>query len=356
MFTFDLQRFDEETAAQDSTAQSAADTPQTDAEPIPEDLNGLPEEIARETMAEWEQVQAEKVADSTPSDTGRQQGAVPYDRFKEKVDEANQLKAQLAQYQQRYGQQQPQQPQQGQQVPQQGQQPPQQFQVPQVPLPQIKITPEISKKINLAIEAEAMALSGMTKDDVASLEYAELDDPRVSQWNQAKTFATSNVLNAIQQARAAQQFRAQQVVNAQVEARNTYISFANQMMAAPDFKEIQNFATNDFFLQQPEAIQHVVANSYFRVGNGMASPAEMMVVKNYVEQAAAAYRSKGRGAKKSSDSQRKQQATQMPRTDQIRGSATTIDGQLSPHDIEKMLEGDFTEIDPNKQKILLALS
>lgn len=62
-------------------------------QPIPEELNSLPEDIARETLAEWEQSQQAEPPKPQTEET------VPYARFKEKVDAANQLKAQLAEYQ-----------------------------------------------------------------------------------------------------------------------------------------------------------------------------------------------------------------------------------------------------------------
>ena len=150
MFEFDLQRFDEESTEQPTQSQPESSTEEE--KPIPEELSGLPEDIARETLAEWEKSQP-KPEEPQPQEEPPKpptEESVPYARFKEKVDEANQLKAQIAEYQ-RQAQQQQQQPQQPQQPPQ-----PQ----PQFQLPQFQITPEDAVKINEAITAEAMQLSG----------------------------------------------------------------------------------------------------------------------------------------------------------------------------------------------------
>lgn len=142
MFEFDLQRFDEEAAEPNSEPETLTE----EQEPIPEELSGLPEDLARETMAEWAQSQAELEPQSEPEPPKPPtEESVPYARFKEKVDEANQLKAQLAEYQRQLQQQQPPQPQQ-----------------PQTP--QLKITPENSAKISEAITAEAMALTAKKFD------------------------------------------------------------------------------------------------------------------------------------------------------------------------------------------------
>ena len=142
MFEFDLQLFDEKSEEPQSAPET--ETSEESAEPLPEELSGLPEEYAREVLAEHEhhQTEPEVEEESQPAFAEERKtpapSTVPYDRFKEKVDEANRLKAQLAEYQKR------QQPQQQQQY-----QP-----------PQFRITPEISAKITQAIDAEAMTMTG----------------------------------------------------------------------------------------------------------------------------------------------------------------------------------------------------
>lgn len=343
-FDFDLQRFDDgDIGAEPSESEAQPST--EEAQDIPEELGGLPEDIARKTMEEWESTQSESAPSTTQEET--KPGAVPYDRFKEKVDEANRLKAQLEEYQRRFQAQQQQAPQ-GQQ-----QQPPPQPQPPRQP--PLKITPEISKQINKAIEEEALSMTGLTKKDLDEITYADDDDPRVAQWNQAKAFATSNIIGAIRQAQAAQQQQAQAFLANHAAAVQSYNDFATKAFAEPDFKDIQNFAVNEFFTQLNPYEQQLVANSYLRVERQIASPAEMKVVTDYFDRAKAVYRSRTRGGSRR-NTQQQRKATTLPRTDQIKGSATFNDGQLSERDIEKMLEGDFTELNPQQQRALLALS
>ncbi|MBQ6298650.1 MAG: hypothetical protein IJK81_13380 [Selenomonadaceae bacterium] len=339
MFEFNLQRFDEEPSEQPTNSEPETSTEEE--KPIPEELGGLPEDIARETLAEWEKSQPKPEEEpQTQEEPPKPQTeeSVPYARFKEKVDEANQLKAQLAEYQRKA-----QQPQESQQAPQQ-----RQFQPPQM-----RITPEVSARISEAIKAEAMALTGMSTDDVSSLEYADADDPRIAQWNQATSIAQNRVYNAIQQAQVAQQQQAQQFYNNHLAATQTYNEFAQKEFAEPDFKEIQKFATNEFFEQLKPNEQQIIANSYLRVERQIASPAEMLVVKKYYEQAKAAYRT--RGAKKTASKQA-QPAPQLPRSDQLKGTSGTSDGQLSARDFEKLLEGDFTKLDEKTRNKLLGFN
>lgn len=346
-FEFDLQRFDDD-GAQDTSAEPTVAESSEDKEPIPEELNGIPEDIARETMAEWKASQAE--SEDEPAQTGKQPGAVPYDRFKEKVDEANQLKAQLAQYQRQFGQQQ--QVQQPPPQPQVQQQP--QFQAPQVPQPQMKITQEIAKQINLAIVEEARAMTDFTQEEIEEMRFLDEDDPKLAQWNQAKAFATGKVMGAIRQMQAAQQAQTQQFINNHVAAVQRYNAYVQQAMTDPEYQNIQNFAANDFFSSLPKDEQNVLALSYLRAEKNIASPAELIVVQNYFEKAKAAYRSRNRGGRR--QTQTRQQNPPLPRADQVTGTVVTDNGQLTERDIERLLETDFTTINPKTQKVMLGLS
>lgn len=343
---FDLQRFDDEQVT-NAEPQPSQETSTEEKPPIPEELGGLDEEYAREVMSEWAATQsAEETEAERSSQTDKtipqpaEEPPVTREDYQAKINEIEQLKAQIAtlQNQQPQTQVQPQQPKQ---------------QAPQYQ-PQFKLTPEISEKLKTAINAEAMELTGFSDDDVASLEYADNDDPRLDRWAQAKTIATSRVLGAIQQMQQIQQVQAQNFLEEHNTAIDTYNRFAHKEMAEPDYKEIVQFGTNEFFEQQPKQIQDIIAKSYFRVERQTASPAEMLNVLMFYEKAKAAYRARGAQAKPAANQPK--QAVQMPRVDQLGGSTTTSDGQLSARDIEKLLEGDFTKLSEKQQRQLLGLT
>ena len=346
MFEFDLQRFDDDNA---TTAESA-DVPQQEGEeePLPEELSGLPEDIARETFAEWKVSHpAEDTQGVQDASKPQTEESVPYARFKEKVDEANQLKAQLAEYQRRMQQQPAVQP------------PPQPQQQQQPTQTQTRITPEVAQKINTAIHAEAVRMSGLTQKEIEDLEFADDDDPKLIQWNQSKAVAQNYVFNAIRQAQAEQRQQAQQFFATHQSAVQAYNEFVQKEMATEkDMPAIQNFAANEFFESLPPAEKRVLADSYLRVERQLASPAEILVVQNYYKAAKAAFRARANSAKKPAQTpaQRSQQAAKLPRSDQLKGGAENTGGQLTASEIEKLLQGDFTKIDPKKQKIMLGLT
>lgn len=337
---FDIQRFDEETSDAQAESSDAATEPAAEEQsPIPEELGGLPEEYAREVM---EQSQAAQDSEPAPAEQ-----PITREQYQAAINEANQLRTQLAQYQQPQQQQPAPQPQQ--QQPQAQQAPRPQFQ----PQP-LKITPELAKQINDAISAEAKAMTGFSDDDVASLDYADDDDPRLAQWAQAKSLAKSRVYGAIQQAQNAQAQQAQQFYAQHAAAVKTYNEFVQKELKEPDFQAIQQFATNDFFNQLQPYEQAVIAQSYVRVERQIASPAEMLIVKNYYDRAKAAYRSRGRGGRRPAANNAPQ--PQLPRTDQLQGGSITNDLQLTTSEVERLLTKDFTTLPPKQQKALLGIT
>jgi len=349
MFEFDLQRFDDEAATEQSadTGEQQADTAEQEA--LPEELNGLPEDIARETYNEWKATQnAEAEQAEQPAQAQQKtEESVPYARFKEKVDEVNQLKAQLAEYQRRVQQQPP-------------LAPPPQMQPPQQP--QVRITPEIAKKINDLVDSRAMSLSGLTAKEVEELDFVDDGDIKLEQWKQSKAIARDQIFNEIKQAQyrqLQQQQQAQRYLVTQQAAVKSYWDYSQkERETVSNFNDISNFAANEYFNEQSPAIKDLIATSYFHAEQRIATPAEIFVVQKYYEQAKAAFNARAGSAKRQvqTQAQRAQQAANLPRTDRLKGASAMSDGQLSEADIEKLLQGDFTKIDPKTQRMMLGLT
>lgn len=346
MFEFDLQMFTDD-EGQTTDVETETTSQQDEEVSIPEELGGLPEEYAREVLNEYKQAQPqesqEQPVEETPIETSEETkpqtpSNIPYARFKEKVDEVNQLKAQLAEYQRRAQQLQQQ------QTP--AQQPVQQ--------PQFRITPEISKKINEAITAEAMALTGFSQDDVASLEYADDDDPRIVQWNQGKNIAQARVYGALQQSQINQQRQAQQFYETHNAGLKYYNDYYTKTIAEPDYQDVLKFAIGECFDNLTPFERQTIFDAYQRVERQIASPSDMLNVINYFEKAKSTYRARGAKKQTTTTNQRQQaqQASKLPRADQLTGTATINDGQLSSADVERLIQGDMTELDKKTLNML----
>lgn len=319
---FDLQRF-----AEDAEPETTAESSPEEQEPIPEELYGIPEDIARETMAEWEQSKAEP--ESPP----------PAESQTVSREEYEQLKAQLAEFQKQ------------QQAQQQAQQQPQQSPQPQYQPPQFKITPENSVKIAEAIKAEALALTGLSKNEVDELDYADDDDPRLAQWKQAQSIATNRVYTALRQMLDEQARTRQQVLIDHAEANQSYGELVKKAVADADHDKIQAFATGELFNRLEPIDRRALAGAYLRVDRQTASPAELLAVKLYYKLAQYEYRNANR-QKPAPAQQRTQKANQLPRSDMLRGNSGT--GEVSAATLEHMLDTmRFDDIPKAYQKILL---
>lgn len=368
MFEFDLQMFADETtednsAVEDTSAevsQDGAESVEEEAkEPIPEELGGLPEDAAREVMAEaakMEQGEEESEPEQAAPDDSQivKSGTIPYPRFKEKVDESNALKAQLEAYRQRYGDLK------GDNQNQQAQPPammkpvaPQQAQPPQ--MPQLNLTPDLIKQIDELKKQEALRMSGLTQEDLDGMEYMEEDDPRKTQYQFALKMAENTVMSRIQQAQIEQMRQAEAVLRAHDASVQEYNQFAQKEMSEPDFQNVMQFATQDFFFNRSPIEQQTLSEAYARIERNVASPADVMLIKNYFAEAKQAYRGgHPRTAKRNNNPMTKvKQAGTFPRSQQVEGSSDNDTG-VSVATLEKMLaEKSWDEIPEKYQRMLM---
>ena len=140
------------------------------------------------------------------------------------------------------------------------------------------------------------------------------------------------------------------------EAVMDYNTFAQKEAAEHDFKEVQNYAINEFFEKNiTKAEQPIIAAAYQRIERNVASPQDIMLIKRYFTDAKNAYRSQ-QGNKPGGNtgrSNRLKQGKAFPRSSDIDGAGTDT-GSVTNDTLAKMLEEKpFSEIPPEYQKMLL---
>lgn len=355
---FDLQRFaDEEivesTENTEETAPEVAETPDEPSEQdeaIPEELGGLDESIAREVMEEakgnTEPEPENKPEKGEPS-------PIPYARFKQKVDEANAKDGEIAKLKSELEAMRNQRA----QVPQQPQSPPQQEpEKPQFQQSQFALTQENINIINNAIKEEAMRMSQLSQEDIDSIEFMEDDDPRKQKWQYAQEFAKGNVFEKIRLAQAAQQEEARRFLAQHQASIEDYNAFANKEAAEPDFAEISQFATGDYFNSVSPAAQPVIRDAWARITQKVASPQDIFLIKGYYTQAKAAYRAKHPMTITEKPKTTKfEQAKKFPRSQQIDGAGDSAGG-VTESQLRQMLdEMPWDKIPEKYQKMLLGM-
>lgn len=365
---FDLQRFaeevTEETKSAEATAeesvQTSAEENETENEPVPEELEGLSEEVARETMAEAAKLAEPKEKEELPTAKDEQQddesiiktGSIPYARWAQKLDENNKLKAEIEEYKKKLNA--------AQSVPQPANDagarpatpPSQQY---STPMPQIDLSPEVMKQIDTIKKQEALRMSGLTQEDLDGMEYMEENDPRKARYQFALKMAETNVMNRIQQAQMEQMRHAEAAVRAHNASVKAYNEFATKEMSEPDFDKVKKFATEDYFYGRTPNEQTIISSAYARVESQMATPAEVLLVQQYFTDAKAAYRqSQGKAQNASVNPMQKvNEAKSFPRAQQVKGSSDN-ETDVSIGTLEQMLkERPWDEIPPEYQKMLM---
>ncbi len=336
---FDIQKFADETAEENSIVIESA---QENLEPIPEELAGVSENIAREMMAksaEQNSTQVENEVDEV-DDEGNYTGEkdlsrvkIPYSRFKQTIDQKNELATKasdaeklLAQYRQRFGDlnSQPQQNFQPatQNIPQQNFQQ-QTFQQPaenQVQQPPQKFfSVEDAKQIDDAIKKTAMQLTGFSEEDVDSIDYLEDDDPKIGLWNHAKELAkiaTYNQIVAAQMAQAQEEQRRQALM---AQSVNEFQNYRQQQTQAAEYEALRNFARTEFFNSQSPVAQEVIREADWRLQNNLATPADYQTIQNFFNMAKYAYDAKNSAQTPAPKPAQKKSNPQFPRTNKING-------------------------------------
>ena len=355
-----MAEFDEnvQAVAEESTAAETTETTenveqQAEATTVPPELEGIDdEEIVKEVMAEAKGVSVEELEPKEESADPAAPSAIPYVRFKEKVDEGKAKDAEIAELKKQieaFKKQQTQAPQvqaPAPQAPPAPQQPQQGVQAP------FQLNKENIDLINKAINEQAQAMAQLPKEDMDSLEFMEDDDPRKQRWEYAKEMAKGQIFDRIRQAQAMKVAQAQRFLQAQQQSIADFNAYAQQASQEPDFEQVKDYASNEFFGALPtQRDKEIIAQAYARVERNSASPEDMYLIKNYFSQAKAAYRAQH--PLRTNQKQTKTEQVTFPRSGQVNG-AGDAGGGVTVASLEKMLnEMPFDEIDPKYQKMLL---
>ena len=339
---------------------------------IPEELQGIPEHIAREAMDEMAKAEPKEpeedtsteeptIEPTTNTESRKEQDdnilpnqAVPYIRFKQQLDENNKLKEQLKQYQK--GNNTNQAPMQ-QPVMAPGNQPLQQTPMQQPAQQTPVITADVTQQIEKAIKMEAMRMTGMSEETIDSMEFMDENDPRLQTWNTAKNMARASIYSKIQKERERQIEVNRRIIAEHNQNVLEYNKFAQEQMAEPDFENIVAYAKKDYFDKLKPHVQNVIASAYARIERNMGSPQDTVLIEDFFTKAKNEYRSLNGGGSTSKTTEKKvtqkgKQGQAFPRSGEINGSGN--DGNVSVDTLARMLETTpFEQIPEEYQRKLL---
>lgn len=347
---FDIQKFaeDEEIKDYGDILDGATDeTLEEDLPQIPAELEGIPADIARDIMKKAAAKTETPAENPAPQSDSEIESSVPYKRFKEVIDKKNELTQQLNAYRERYGDI-------------SAQAPPQNFQQqtaqPQNLPPQIqspKFDANVISQIDDAITQRALAISGLSKEDIEGIDYLEDDDPKISLWNHARKLSEASVYNDIIANHIAQQQELQRMQYLQNQSVNDYNNYVTQKQAAENFEAVKQYATGEFFNAQSPIDKEVITSAFSRATQNMATPADLMILRNFFANAEMSFAN--RGAIPQAQAPTPQPKVNFPRTNQLNGTAGNGGGVTQAQLAEMLQTRKWSEIPLAYQKKLLGL-
>ena len=327
--------------------------------PIPEDFDGVSENVAREIMAksaEQNSTQVESEFDEVDDDgnyTGEKDLSrvkIPYSRFKQTIDKKNELEnkakdfeKKLEIYRQRYGDldSQSQNISQQQNFQQQNfQQPPQDTQA-QTPTQPRYFNEDDVKNIDEAIKATTMQMTGFSQEDVDGLDYLDDDDPKIAVWNRAKRMAELATYNQIIATQMAQAQEEQRRANLMAQSVNEFQNYTQQQTQAAEYEAVRNFVATEFFNAQSPVAQQVIKDADWRLQNNLATPADYKTITDFFTMA------------KYAKTAQKKSAPQFPRTDKVNGVPGSGGGVTNAALAEMMHTQSWSNIAPEYRKKLM---
>ena len=219
------------------------------------------------------------------------------------------------------------------------------------------LNPAVIQEVNnLAVE-EALKISGLTKEQLEEIEYGDPNDVRISTYKTAVDLARQNIfsqLNSEIQTRRAMEQRELQLRQHSIA---DYSSFEQEQMKAQDFESIRSHAVNEYFAKLNHVEQQAIADAYQRIQSKTCIPQDIFVVKKYFSEAAQDFRKNQNNVNTNQNNiqvkqEKLKQMERHPKVDLVTGSNSN--GGTSVADLERILKNtDWDDIPENTKKMLL---
>ncbi len=391
--TMDLQLFAVENAAEVQVDDNpdadtlAAQGASEDSVTIPAELDGISEDIAKSIMEEAGMSTEPEEGNGEVQDDDTQQSAtaeadsdtkhvadddvldvpktpIPYTRFKQVNDKLKAAEAELEKLRKARPanavDQKPAMEQPAKQVQQ-----PQAVMTPQEPVTAgFKLTADVAAKIEEYAKQEAMRMSGLSKEDLDSLAYADDDDPNKVRWTTALTLSRNAITNSVIQAAQVQQQRQHAFMQQHQAMINDFNTFTAEQMQDANFEDVRKFAVDEYYKTKSPMEQQIINAAWERVQRNTASPAEYLTVVNYFKEAKDAFARQNADTQETAETKANQpslgkakrklaEANKLPRSQQIEGSAVTDGKAVTIESLQHMLNTTPWDQIPDEYKQML---
>ena len=192
-------------------------------------------------------------------------------------------------------------------------------------VPQLKITPEIAKIIKELTDKKAVELSGLTKEELEALEYADDSDINKIRYDQAKSMARDMVLRDIQARNTQIQNQLYQAEKYRQDSISDIQNFVKEVQETENYETIMKYVTGEYMNSLPKYQQDVIRQAYVRVNNSQGDMRDNMIIRSLWNEGSSSYFKNKQTASTNNSSCLNSKMTQrnkMPRVSQLQESGS----------------------------------
>ena len=221
-------------------------------------------------------------------------------------------------------------------------------------IPPMKITPEMIDAVTPLIQDKALQMSGLKKEELDGLEYAEDGEKKQQMFNAAMALARNQVMSDLNNRYVQMQQEKQQQIYERQESARGVQALVKRIEAVPNYEKISQYVTSDYISTLPPMEQATIRQAYYRADRGIGSYADNMILENFWNSGVAAYNKKagtvsptatqmtnsGASTKVDMINQNMNRKNQMPRVNQVQSAGTGDPTAWTLDRLEKALASD----------------
>ena len=219
------------------------------------------------------------------------------------------------------------------------------------------LNPAVIQEINSLANEEALKISGLTREQLEEIEYGDPNDTRISTYKTAVELARQNIFSQLNSEIQTRRVMEQKVLQLRDQSIADYYSFEQEQMKAQDFESIRSHAVNEYFAKLNHVEQQAIADAYQRIQSKTCIPQDIFVVKKYFSEAAQDFRKNQNNVNTNQNNiqvkqEKLKQMERHPKVDLVTGSNSN--GGTSVADLERTLQNtDWDDIPESTKKLLL---
>ena len=205
-------------------------------------------------------------------------------------------------------------------------------------LANIKLTPEMSNAIEDMAFNRALQISGMTKEEVEGLEYAEDGDANKVRFENAKAIARNSVLTDLNNRYVQMEQQRQRQIYEQQQSAADIQNFVKEIQSVENYQAVTDYVTKDYINTLPSMQQDVIRQAYLKADRGVSTIQDNMILRSFWNNGLSAYQKANNVSNQAQPSNNKAKADKInnnmtqrnkfPRVGQVRNSSGSAKNEI----------------------------